>query len=164
MLLLIWADEKYNAQKNPCVFFATQKNPGVFHRPQKIPFGQNVRPKKILRTPPSLKYVSGAPGAVVHKYHQCYLLLKSVLIRFLWWKFLGGRFQQKMQLWPGCVFKLYAMHFLMWPPLWYNSSKLRAKSIPLFLNPYTHSFKNHPDYYNVFSSSSNLRWFPSKRT
>ena len=52
MLLLIWADEKYN----------TQKNPGVFHRPKKIPFGQNVRPKKILRTPPSLKYVSGAPG------------------------------------------------------------------------------------------------------
>ena len=52
MLLLIWADEKYN----------TQKNLGVFHRPKKIPFGQNVRPKKILQTPPSLKYVSGAPG------------------------------------------------------------------------------------------------------
>ena len=62
MLLLIWADEKYNTQKNPCVVFATQKNPGVFHRPKKIPFGQNVRPKKNLRTPPSLKYVSGAPG------------------------------------------------------------------------------------------------------
>ena len=31
-------------------------------RPKKIPFGQNFRPKKILRTPPSLKYVSGAPG------------------------------------------------------------------------------------------------------
>ena len=63
MLLLIWADEKYNTQKNPCVVFATQKNPGVFHRPKKIPLGQNVRPKKILRTPPppSLKYVSGAP-------------------------------------------------------------------------------------------------------
>ena len=63
MLLLIWADEKYNNQKNPCVVFATQKNPGVFQRPKKIPFGQNVRPKKILRTPPSLKYVSGAPGS-----------------------------------------------------------------------------------------------------
>ena len=62
MLLLIWTDEKYNTQKNPCVVFATQKNPGVFHRPKKIPFGQNVRPKKILQTPPSLKYVSGAPG------------------------------------------------------------------------------------------------------
>ena len=64
MLLLIWADEKYNTQKNPCVVFATPKNPGVFHRPQKIPLGQNVRPKKILRTPPppSLKYVSGVPG------------------------------------------------------------------------------------------------------
>ena len=58
MLFLIWADEKYNTKKNPSVVFATQKNPSVFHRP----FGQNVRPKKILRTPPSLKYVSGAPG------------------------------------------------------------------------------------------------------
>ena len=48
--------------KNPCVVFATQKNPGVFHRPKKIPFGQNVRPKKLFWTPPSLKYVSGAPG------------------------------------------------------------------------------------------------------
>ena len=68
MLFLISADEKYNTQKNPSVVFATQKNPGVFHRPKKIPFGQNVRPKTILRTPPSLKYVSGAPG------QQCYRL------------------------------------------------------------------------------------------
>ena len=60
MLFFIWADEKYNTQKNPCVVFATQKNPSVSHRPKKIPFGQNFRPKKILRTPPSLKYVSGA--------------------------------------------------------------------------------------------------------
>ena len=52
MLFLIWADEKYNNQKNPCVVLATQKNPGVFQRPKKIPFGQNVRPKKILGTPP----------------------------------------------------------------------------------------------------------------
>ena len=62
MLFLIWADEKYNTPKNPSVVFATQKNPGVFHRPKKIPFGQNVRPQNILRIPPSLKYVSGAPG------------------------------------------------------------------------------------------------------
>ena len=68
MLFLIWADEKYNTPENPSVVFATQKNPGVFHRPQKIPFGLNVRPKKILRTPPSLKYVSGAPGVVVQFY------------------------------------------------------------------------------------------------
>ena len=27
MLFLIWADEKYNTQKNPCVVLATQKNP-----------------------------------------------------------------------------------------------------------------------------------------
>ena len=53
---------KIQYPKNPSVDFATQKNPGVFHRPKKIPFGQNVRPKKILWTPPSLKYVSGAPG------------------------------------------------------------------------------------------------------
>ena len=66
MLLLIWTDEKYNTQKNPCVVFATQKNPGVFHRPKNIPFVQNVRPQKILRTPPSLKYVSGAPGKAVN--------------------------------------------------------------------------------------------------
>ena len=44
--------------------------------------------------------------------------------------FLRASFQQQMQLWPGCFFKVYATHFLMWPPLWYNS-KL-AKSIPLF--------------------------------
>ena len=49
-------------KKIPLFFFATQKNPGVFHRPKKITFGQNFRPKKITRTPPSLKYVSGAPG------------------------------------------------------------------------------------------------------
>ena len=42
---------KIQYPKNPCVVFATQKNPGVFHRPKRIPFGQNVRPKKILRTP-----------------------------------------------------------------------------------------------------------------
>ena len=70
ILLLIWADEKYNTQKNPCVVFATQKNLGVFHRPKKIPLGQDVRPKKILRTPPSLKYVSGAPGPSVHPYSK----------------------------------------------------------------------------------------------
>ena len=58
----------FATQKNPSVFFATQKNPGVFHRPKKITFGQNqnFRPKNITRTPPplppSLKYVSGAPG------------------------------------------------------------------------------------------------------
>ena len=39
-----------------------KKIPVLFSRPKKIAFGQNVRLKKILRTPPSLKYVSGAPG------------------------------------------------------------------------------------------------------
>ena len=61
--MLIWADEKYNTQKNPCVVFATPKNPASFIDPKKIPFGQNVRPKKSFGPPlPSLKYVSGAPG------------------------------------------------------------------------------------------------------
>ena len=84
MLLLIWADEKYNTQKNPCVVFATQKNPRVFHRPKKIPFGQNVRPKKILRTPPSLKYVSGAPGGPLLKvlYTLARTLLNFLVISF----------------------------------------------------------------------------------
>ena len=50
--------------KNPCVVFATQKNPGVFHRPQKIPFGQKwSQTPKNPSDPPSLKYVSGAPGS-----------------------------------------------------------------------------------------------------
>ena len=49
-------------QKIPSLFFATQKNPGVFHKPKRITFGQNFRPKKITRTPPSLKYVSGPLG------------------------------------------------------------------------------------------------------
>ena len=48
MLLLIWADEKYNTQKNPCVVFPTQKNPGV-------------RPKKIPRTPPVIKIYEWGP-------------------------------------------------------------------------------------------------------
>ena len=61
MLLFIWADEKYNTQKNPCVVFVTQKNPGVFQRPQKIPLGQNVRPNKILRAPPVIKICEWGP-------------------------------------------------------------------------------------------------------
>ena len=50
-----------------------KKVPGVFHRPQKITFGQNFRPKKITRTPPpppSLKYVSGAPGSFTHSFRR----------------------------------------------------------------------------------------------
>ena len=56
----------FASQKNPSVFFfATQKNSGVFYRPKKITFGQNFRPKKTTQTPPSLEYVSGAPGGAV---------------------------------------------------------------------------------------------------
>ena len=63
MLFLIWADEKYNTPKNPSVVFATQKNPNVFHRPKKKTLLAKMSDaKKILQTPPSLKYVSGAPG------------------------------------------------------------------------------------------------------
>ena len=57
MLFLISADQKYNTQKNPSVVFATS----VFHRPKKIPFCQNVRPKKILRTPPVIKICEWGP-------------------------------------------------------------------------------------------------------
>ena len=63
MLFLIRADEKYNTQKNPCVVFATPKNPGVFHRPKKIPFGQNVRPKKNPSDPPVIKICEWGPWA-----------------------------------------------------------------------------------------------------
>ena len=53
MLLLIWADKKYNTPKNPCVVnFATQKNP----------FWPKCQTQKNPSDPPSLKYVSGAPG------------------------------------------------------------------------------------------------------
>ena len=62
--------------KNPSVVFTTQKNPGGFHRPKKIPFGQNVRPKRILRTPLSLKYVSGAPGVMTIQ-ASCFGKIKS---------------------------------------------------------------------------------------
>ena len=60
-LRLCYFSFEYNSPKNPSVVFATQKNPGVFHRPKKIPFGQNVRPKKILPTPPSYKICQWGP-------------------------------------------------------------------------------------------------------
>ena len=62
-----------------------------------------------------------------------YLLLKSVLIRFLYFNCFMGGFNRRCSYEQAVFFKVYATHFLMWPPLWYNS-KL-AKSIPLFLNP-----------------------------
>ena len=43
----------------------TQKNPASLIDPKKKTFSQNFRPQKITLTPPpppSLKYVSGAPG------------------------------------------------------------------------------------------------------
>ena len=82
MLFFIWADEKYNTPKNPSVVFATQKNRGVFHRPKKIPFGQNVRPPKIIRTPPSLKNVSGAPGIEPLSYASTAYVVASYGPRF----------------------------------------------------------------------------------
>ena len=50
------------------VFFATKKNPGVFQRPKKSLLAKISDSKKSLgpppppSSPPSLKYVSGAPG------------------------------------------------------------------------------------------------------
>ena len=60
--MLIWADEKYNTQKNPCVVFATQKNPASFIDPKKSLLAKMSDPKNPSDPPPSLKYVSGAPG------------------------------------------------------------------------------------------------------
>ena len=51
-------------KKIPVLFSRPKKIPASFIDPKKIPFGKNLRPKKILRTPPSLKYVSGAPGFI----------------------------------------------------------------------------------------------------
>ena len=53
--------------KNPSGFFFCdpKNNPGVFHRPKKSLFAKISDPKKSLGhppPPPSLKYVSGAPG------------------------------------------------------------------------------------------------------
>ena len=58
-------------KKIPLLFSRPKKIRASFIDPKKILFGQNVRPKKILRTPPSLKYVIGAPGI--------YLLLVVVI-------------------------------------------------------------------------------------
>ena len=68
--------QKQNYKLRLCYFlFELMKNiipkkiPLVFSRPKNLPFGQNVRPKKILQTPPpSLKYVSGAPGTKAQRY------------------------------------------------------------------------------------------------
>ena len=48
--------------KIPPFFFATQKNPGVFHRPKKNHLWPKFQTQKNHSDPPSLKYVSGAPG------------------------------------------------------------------------------------------------------
>ena len=61
MLLLIWADEKYNTPKNPCVVFATQKNPGVFHRPPKNPFWPKCQTQKNYSDPPVIKICEWGP-------------------------------------------------------------------------------------------------------
>ena len=65
MLFLIWADEKYITQKNPCVVLTTQKNHGVFHRPKNSLWPKCQTQKNPSDPPPrpSLKYVSGAPGS-----------------------------------------------------------------------------------------------------
>ena len=84
----------FATQKIPLFFFATKKNPGVFHRPKKKTFGQNFRPKKSLRPPPppSLKYVSQAPGATVYSSTELsvykhntisYILGKHILYKYV---------------------------------------------------------------------------------
>ena len=60
MLLLISADEKYNTQKNPSVFFAIQKNPGIFHRPKKFLLAKMSDPEKSFG-PPVIKICEWGP-------------------------------------------------------------------------------------------------------
>ena len=43
------------------MFSRPKKIPASFIGPKKIPFGQNVRPKKILRTPPVIKICEWGP-------------------------------------------------------------------------------------------------------
>ena len=79
MLLLIWADEKYNTPKHPCVFLQPKKIP-TSSIDQKIPFGQNFRPKKSLGSPlhpppPSVKYVSGMLNVEI-----CWLTVHRLLL------------------------------------------------------------------------------------
>ena len=64
MLLLIWADEKYNTQKTPVLFSRPQKIPASFIDPKKSLLAKMSDPQKNPSDPPSLKYVSGAPGGL----------------------------------------------------------------------------------------------------
>ena len=58
MLLLIWADEKYNTQKIP-VFSVTQKNPYIFHKPFQPKFlTQKQNPSDPRPLPPSKSALS----------------------------------------------------------------------------------------------------------
>ena len=66
MLFLIWADEKYNTQKIPLLISRPKKIPASFIDPKKSLLVKMSDPKKSFGPnpppPPSLKYVSGAPG------------------------------------------------------------------------------------------------------
>ena len=54
MLLLIWADEKYNTQKKSLFFFfATQKIPASFTDPKNTHLAKISDPKNSLRPPSS---------------------------------------------------------------------------------------------------------------
>ena len=66
----------FTTQKNPSVIFRDLKKSWCLSQTPKITFGQNFRPKKITRIPPSLKYVSGAPGHTTHPYltSLCWIL------------------------------------------------------------------------------------------
>ena len=69
LLLLIvycWFELMKNTipTKIPVLFSRPQKIPASFIDPKKSLLAKMSDPKKILQTPPSLKYVSGAPGTV----------------------------------------------------------------------------------------------------
>ena len=89
----------------------------------------------------------------------CKICFDQIFVVGIFW----GAFQQEMQFRPGCFFKVYATHFLiyMWPPLWQNS-KL-AKSIQLFLNPYPFIQKSLCGYafvsQELFLSTNLHKWY-----
>ena len=57
---LIWADEKYNTQKNPSVVFATRKIPASFTDPKKSLLAKMSDPKKSFG-PPVIKICEWGP-------------------------------------------------------------------------------------------------------
>ena len=61
ILLLIWADERYNTQKNPCVFLQLQKIPASFMDPKKSLMAKFQIQKNLSDPPPISKICEWGP-------------------------------------------------------------------------------------------------------